>query len=148
MTVIAWDGRTLAADKQSTSHGMRRTTTKIHRVSDGLLALTGGGAHGTALLDWFRGERDKEKWPKSPNDDDCASVIHVTRDGVFVYNGAGFPHGEPIEDGFIAFGAGRDYAMAAMYLGCDARRAVEVACVFDVGCGQGIDTLELAGGEE
>jgi ATP-dependent protease HslVU (ClpYQ) peptidase subunit len=60
-----------------------------------------------------------------------------------VYNGAGVGTGEPVEDPFIAFGAGRDYAMAAMHLGCDAHRAVEVACVFDTGCGMGIDTLEL-----
>lgn len=143
MTVIAWDGRTLAADKQATSNGMARTTTKIHRVSDGLLALTGGGGHGFALLNWFKGERDLATWPRVQNPDDEGSVIHFTAQGVFVYCGNGAGHGELVEDKFIAFGCGRDYAMAAMHLGCDARKAVEVASIFDTGCGMGIDTLEL-----
>lgn len=144
MTVIAWDGKTLAADKQSTSNGMARTTTKIHRVRDGLLALTGAGGHGYALLAWFNGVRDLSDWPRTRDADDEGSVIHFTRDGVFVYGGNGCGVGEPVEDAFIAFGAGRDYAMAAMHVGCDARKAVEVACIFDTGCGMGIDTLELA----
>lgn len=143
MTCIAWDGKTLAADKQSTSHGMRRTTTKIHRVSDGMIAMCGGGAHCYALLAWFKSQRNPEEWPQCTDEDSSGSVIHFTRDGVFVYNGAGFPCGEPIEDKFIAFGCGRDYAMAAMHLGRTAIEAVEVACVFDTGCGMGIDTLEF-----
>jgi ATP-dependent protease HslVU (ClpYQ) peptidase subunit len=142
MTVIAWDGRTLAADKQSTSHGMRRTTTKIYRVSDGLVALSGSGCHAHALLAWFRGDRDPAKWPREDGEQ-SGQIIHFTREGVFVYAGDLPPHGEPIHNPFIAFGAGRDYAMAAMHLGCDARRAVEVACEFDTSCGCGVDTLEL-----
>ncbi len=47
------------------------------------------------------------------------------------------------EDKFNALGAGRDYALAAMYLGFDASRAVEVACALDVNCGNGIDVLTL-----
>jgi hypothetical protein len=43
----------------------------------------------------------------------------------------------------LAFGSGRDYAEAAMFLGCDAKRAVEVACQFQTDCGNGIDTLRL-----
>jgi ATP-dependent protease HslVU (ClpYQ) peptidase subunit len=142
MTVIAWDGRTLAADKQSTSYGMRRTTTKIYRVSDGLIAISGSGCHGHALFAWFKGDRDLATWPRQTGED-FGSIVHITKAGVRVYAGDLPAHGEPIHDKFIAFGAGRDYAMAAMHLGCDARRAVEVACVFDTSCGMGIDTLEL-----
>ena len=35
----------------------------------------------------------------------------------------------------MAVGSGREYAMAAMHLGCDAKRAVQVAMVFDTGTG-------------
>lgn len=122
---------------------MARTTTKIYRVSDGLLALSGSGGHAHALLNWFRGERDPAHWPKADSEDEAGHVMHFTHAGVVVYSGTGCGTGEPVEDPFIAFGAGRDYAMAAMYLGCDARRAVEVACRFDIGCGMGIDVLTL-----
>ena len=143
MTVIAFDGRTLAADKQSTSNGMRRTTTKVYRVFDGLLALMGDGGHAMALLGWFCGDRDNAAWPRPAGPEEVGRVIHFTRTGVTIYNGNGGGYGEPVEDKFMAFGAGRDYAMAAMHLGCDARRAVEVACVYETSCGMGIDTLEL-----
>lgn len=142
MTIIAWDGKTLAADRQSTSNNMRRTTCKIYRVSDGLIAITGSGCHGVALLDWFRGERDPLAWPKESGE--IANIIHVTRQGVFVYAGDLPAFGEPVLDSFVAFGSGRDYAMTAMHLGKTAAEAVEIACLFDVSCGMGIDTLELA----
>ena len=43
----------------------------------------------------------------------------------------------------FAIGSGRDFALAAMHLGKTAVEAVEVACHFDSGCGNGIDTLTL-----
>jgi ATP-dependent protease HslVU (ClpYQ) peptidase subunit len=63
----------------------------------------------------------------------------VNRDGsVMRYEGA-WPI--PIEDRQFAMGSGRDYARAAMHLGCSAAEAVAVACEFDENCGNGIDTL-------
>ncbi len=53
------------------------------------------------------------------------------------------PYPEWNQDRFDAIGSGRDYALAAMYLGHDARRAVEVASALDNGCGNGIDVLTL-----
>lgn len=143
MTTIAWDGKTLAADKQSTSDGLKRITTKIHRVRDGLVAITGNGAHGYALLGWFNSERDIAAWPKHSDENTCGNIIHITSAGIFVYNGAGYPHGEPIENKFIAFGHGRDYAMAAMHMGADAKKALEIASIYDAYTGMGVDTLDL-----
>jgi ATP-dependent protease HslVU (ClpYQ) peptidase subunit len=142
MTVIAWDGKTLAADKRGTVAGMAYTVTKIHRLPDGLVAFTGGGAHAAELLNWFFGARDPATYPRCESDEGAGSV-KVDLDGkIFMYSAAN-PFPERIESPYFARGSGRDYAMAAMYLGCDARRAVEVACAFDVACGNGIDTLEL-----
>lgn len=142
MTVIAWDGRTLAADKRGTVAGMAYAVTKLHRVRDGLIAFSGGGAHAAELLQWFNGDRNTSTYPRR-GDDDGAGTIHIDQDGrIFMYAAAS-PFPELIEAPFFARGAGRDYAMAAMHLGCDARRAVEVACVFDIGCGNGVDALEL-----
>lgn len=143
MTTIAWDGKTLAADKQSTSYGMPRTVTKIHRIRGELFALSGGGVHCHALLEWFKGERKPESWPKQPDDDNCGCVIQITKDGIFAWSGSGLPHSEPLEDKFMAFGSGRDFAMAAMHLGSDAKSAIEIACIYDINSGMGIDTLEL-----
>lgn len=143
MTVIAWDGRTLAADKQATIQGLRLTVTKIFRVPDGLVGFMGSASHVAALLPWFCGDRDPAKWPHPPTPTASADVLHITHEGVFTYCGEHGPHPEKLEDPFVAMGAGRDYAMATMFLGYDARRAVEVASALDVSCGNGIDTLTL-----
>jgi ATP-dependent protease HslVU (ClpYQ) peptidase subunit len=143
MTVIAWDGKTLAADKQNTSAGHATTVTKIHRVPGGLVGFTGNAGHANALLTWFREGRNPADWPKKGGED-SAGVMFVTDDGELRgYSGDDGPNYVLYEDKFVAFGAGRDYALAAMYLGSDARRAVEVACALDNSCGMGIDTLEL-----
>lgn len=143
MTVIAWDGKTLAADKRGTVAGMAYTVTKIHRLPDGLVAFSGGGAHASELLNWFFGARDPATYPRC-DDDGGAGALHINMDGsLFMYSAAN-PFPERIESPFFARGSGRDYAMAALHLGHDARRAVEVACALDICCGNGIDELTLA----
>lgn len=143
MTTIAWDGHSLAADKQSTSYGMPRTVTKIHRIKGELFAMSGGGIHCQALIAWFKGERKASDWPKQPDDEDCGNIVQVTKNGIFIWSGSAGPTPEPLEDKFMAFGSGRDFAMAAMHLGKSAREAIEIASLYDINTGMGIDVLEL-----
>jgi ATP-dependent protease HslVU (ClpYQ) peptidase subunit len=143
MTVIAWDGETLAADKQSTGGGFASTVTKIFRVPGGLVGFTGNGSHAQALLAWFRAGCDVEKWPKKGGDDSAGAFFVSACGELRGYSGDDGPHYIVYEDRHLAFGAGRDYALAAMYLGKSAREAVEVACALDNTCGMGIDALEL-----
>ena len=152
MSVIAWDGKTLAADKRSVCSGIAATTTKIRRiVHDGcttgsgtseVLAWTGDQDAGEMLAKWYSDGADPEKWPEFPKDKDMWCRL-IVADG----NGARFYERMPIavrvEDAFMAWGSGRDFALAAMYLGKSAREAVKIACVFDTGCGNGIDAFEL-----
>lgn len=142
MTVIAWDGKTLAADKQNTSCGTAGTVTKIFRVPGGIVGFTGNQGHAVALLAWFRDGRDPDKWPKKPGDT-SASAIYITPAGICLYSGEDGPHAARSEDKRDAWGAGYAYALAAMHLGHNAREAVQVACALDINCGMGIDTLEL-----
>jgi len=44
---------------------------------------------------------------------------------------------------FMAWGSGRDYAMGAMEMGADARRAVEVTNVHSTDCGFGVEAYDL-----
>ena len=143
MTVIAWDGKTLAADKQNTSCGHATTVTKIHRVPGGLVGFTGNAGHAGALLTWFREGRNPEDWPKKGGDDSAGVVFITDGDELRGYSGDDGPHYILYEDKCLAWGAGRDYALAAMFLGKSAREAVKVACALDGSCGMGIDTLEL-----
>lgn len=143
MTVIAWDGTTLAADKQATLYGCPSTVTKVFRVPAGLLGLMGNESHARALLVWFQNDMQGEypqPFGKDVEDQGHAVLITPQREiRKFVIG----PHYAVQEDRRAAWGSGCDFATAAMYLGETARRAVEVACALQVNCGMGIDTLTL-----
>lgn len=145
MTVIAWDGKTLAADKRATINGYPATTTKIRRTPWGdLLASCGDAGTGRALIDWYVNGAVRSEYPENQmGDDGCRSTMMVIGGGgeIRLYQRDPFPI--ILENKFHAMGSGADFALAALHLGHDARKAVEVACELDNDCGNGIDTLEL-----
>ncbi len=144
MTVIAWDGKTLAADKAASCAGFKNTVTKIHRVPGGLVALAGDGDSALDLLAWFRGGRMASDYPacQKGHADERASAIFIDQDRrIWTYDKSA--NAQHNEQPFIALGSGRDYALSVMFLGLGARLGVEVACALDAYCGNGIDTLEL-----
>jgi hypothetical protein len=144
MTVIAWDGTTLAADKQANYAGVALTVTKVFRLdNDRLAAICGCGAHGMAILDWLRDNGDLASYPRPNGDDQVALVLVVHRTGevwYYEYGGYRTPLHESVP---LAMGAGRDAAMGALRMGADAKRAVEVANALCTDCGQGVDTLRF-----
>lgn len=143
MTVIAWDGVMLAADKRAVNCGLGTgTVTKIHRFDGGLCAFSGDLDIGMQMVAWVQDGAKPEAFP-AHQAEDCAASFMVIRPGGVILAFERTPIPLRFEERQRAMGSGRDYALAAMHLGCDARRAVEVACHFDTGCGNGIDTLTL-----
>lgn len=142
MTCIAWDGKTLAADKMSCSVGYGYTVTKIHRLKGGaIVGFSGDGDGAMALLAWLNSPRDAAAYPLGQKDNDTSALVIEPGGAVWSYGKTAYP--QRIECQRYAMGHGRDFALAAMHLGKSAREAVEVACALDVFCGNGIDTLEL-----
>lgn len=143
ISVVAWDGKTLAADKQATCAGLRFKTTKIRRLSTGeVLAWTGGIEYGAMIAQWYELGADPEKWPKFQADkENWSRLIVATASGVRVYEQQ--PIAFVVEDEFQAWGAGRDFALGAMWMGASARQAVEITCRFSTDCGCGVDVVEL-----
>jgi hypothetical protein len=144
MTVIAWDGKTLAADKRVTCNGYPGTTTKITRAPDGALIGGAGDSDAIAVLrKWYMDGALPDAYPNNGCDGDCrARLLVITPSGqVTLYLSEPVP--VTLDDANFAIGSGADVAMAAMYLGHNARKAVEVACALDTGCGNGIDALKL-----
>lgn len=144
MTVIAWDGRTLAADKQNTCHGYASAVTKVYLVPGGRVGFAGNAYHAMELLAWFNAGRPADAWPAPADRNDCADALFVDdeRSELWLYCGQS-AYGQRLEDTYTAMGCGRDYALAALHLGKTAREAVDVACALDVRCGCGVDVLEL-----
>lgn len=143
MSVIAWDGKTLAADKRASYGTTILTTTKIFRVGGCLVGYTGDAVFGEQMLAWIRAGANVEDFPAAQRDkDDWCGVLVITPEGkVSRYERVPYPL--TYEDKFFAAGSGGDFALAAMHLGKTAREAVELACKLDSGCGNGITELTL-----
>lgn len=144
MTVIAWDGKTLAADKRMVNCGRGSTCTKLYRVGENAVAFSGDADGGREMLVWFRAGADPDKFPaRCRHEKDWTLMVVANKDGLCFYERTPYP--VQVEDPFFAAGSGGDYAMAAMHLGKTAREAAEIACLFDTGCGNGIDELHTKG---
>lgn len=143
MTVIAWDGKTLAADKQMGADFPRRTT-KIRRSKKGeLLGVAGFMDRGIILMDWWEAGADPAKFPAFQADEKKSCSMLIIKPDRTLWYVFEEPVAILVEEPFHSIGSGRDFAAATMYLGHDARKAVEVASALCGYCGFGIDTLEL-----
>lgn len=137
MTVVAWDGKTLAADSAVTVGGMRLACEKIERFPDGsLYGAAGDGDETVKLADFIR-KGGTGRRPK------CESVyaLHILPDGtVNLYSGSAWP--DRITSPFVAIGSGCKYAMAVMWAGFDSARACEAAIALDKSCSAPVVTLQ------
>lgn len=143
MTVICWDGHTLAADKRVCVGSTSYTTTKIFRARKCLVGYAGEQSFGEQILAWFQNGCYPDEFPQSQRDkDDWAALIVICPETrVMIYERT--PHPITYEDKFVAIGRGRDYALAAMHCGKTAAEAVALTCLLDSSCGNGVDELRM-----
>lgn len=148
MSIVAWDGAYLVADKQATCSGMKVTVSKARRLATGeVVAWTGDQEQGLALAKWYEEGADPAKWPEfqKKDGDNWTRLIVADSTGVSFFEKQ--PERQRVEDKFMAWGSGRDYAMGAMQVLRDAVKAVEVASMFDVHCGRGMEVFCLGKGQ-
>jgi hypothetical protein len=142
MSVIAWDGKILAADRQGTNSGSICTMEKIKKLDTGqIVAWCGRQSYGLVFLEWYLSGADKEKYPEVQHTEDWTCFVIADKNGVRFYEQDYIPI--PILDEFTAFGAGRDFAIGAMAMGATAIKAVQVANQFCDSCGVGVDWYEV-----
>lgn len=143
MSVVAWDGCCLAADRLGCRGAHRLEVLKVWRVNGLLVGGAGKVPIVAALVDWIRSGRDPEAFPKRARRGG-ATVLVIERDLTSaLYSRSSEPQRF---DGTrnIAIGSGGAYALAAMVCGRSAREAIEVASAIDPHrCGAGVDELEL-----
>lgn len=132
----------MAADRQGEVYSAKTERTKIKRLPDGSLFGAAGEIRASeALYHWLVAGAVPVDFPKL-NPDDKPTALWARHDGLFLIDW-GTTHPTSLENKFFALGSGMDAAIAAMFLGHDARQAVEVACEVCTGCGGGIDELVL-----
>ena len=140
MTVVAWDGHSLAADKMSDFGGLHATVTKIRRLRGGRVAAgCGPAALIGELCAWLDAGADPATFPAAQRSEkDCCVVLAVTPDRVaLLYEHAPYP--TVIESRQWAIGSGRDFAMMAMRLGKTAAESVVLTAELCNTCGNGVD---------
>lgn len=140
MTVIAWDGKTLAVDKQITCGDFAVSGTKIRQLEDGTILAWGGHIDtGLIVAEWYEKGADPEKFPISRTEDDVwGELIVVTPERLcFGYCQGHVPtsYNYPMAWG----GPGRYAAMAAMLCGRSATVAIEITNQICADCGFGVD---------
>lgn len=143
MTVIVWDGKTLAADKRANSSGLIFKVTKIKRIKDKLVGGAGDLSSIRAMMDWYENGADPKNLPDCQKDKDrWTALLIISGEGkIYRIEQDGYPF--EVEEETYAIGCGRDIAVGAMAMGADAVRAVEIASRYDAGCGNGVDTLSI-----
>lgn len=150
MTVITWDGKTLASDSQVTAGHYR-----VARFNK-LFTLTSGGLLGIAgdmneynVIDLFNKSDD------SPSTEDLLTLkgdldaLYISKDKEVYHVGVSGKADErsacfyKIEDKKSAAGSGHMLAIVAMEYGATAEEAVKMACKYDTYCSEPTFTLKI-----
>lgn len=143
MTVIAWDGQTLAADRQRTFGGTPTTMRKARKIvaPDGRVFLVGCCGRSDFIqmfLAWLEGgER-----PSFPVTEDFAAIVIDQRHRIWVIHDT-LIYVEVFGIALWGIGSGGNYAMGAMEHGATAAQAVKVASRLDINCGLGVDCVSF-----
>ena len=143
MTVIAWDGTTLAADRMiSFTDGTSIESTKIWRRDlDGVIyGIAGDNSKRLDLKAWFDDGGEPDEFPEGCD----AELLYVEPNGASFLIG-GSPHPLPIEgSGRSAIGNGSPEVIALMHVGFSSELAVQKVCEVNHFCGLGIDILRIS----
>ena len=144
MSVIAWDGITVAADRQVTSEMLICEARKLFLVKGYAVGFVGTLAPGMLLLEWFKRGAKKEEWDQEMQSSEVGSSLIVVGKKK-VWEISEYPYFCNVHDSAWAWGAGREVALGAMAAGADALEAVEAAIRLNVCCGVGVDSFSCSG---
>ena len=141
MTTIAYDGKTLAADRQM---GGWMNVGKIFKLKDGSYAAGAGNNFDAIrrIVAWLIAGSKQDARPEI-REQDAPDLLIVDKHGVCNWMTWPYHEGPVITEPFFAVGSGSEYALGAMASGMSARRAIEIACRFDAHSGKGIDAVRV-----
>lgn len=153
MTTIAYRAGVIAADSRETISGeqggdrffhceklFRKNFTRGRKKHEAIIATAGETSPGMVFVDWYgSGKPAPDLFIEGEADFTC---LVLTTEGLREYDK--YCRGiEVVHPEFYAVGSGSMAAMAAMYAGASARRAVEIACLVSPGSGPPVVTMRL-----
>lgn len=124
MTTIAWDGKILAGDTKITGNTFFRAGTKVFKISENTyFGGSGDREDCLSVAEWLKGNIKEE--PK----------LDPSFAGILVEDGIAYRIESNLRkdklNTYHAVGSGSQGAMVAMYLGCDAIKAIRVMSEID-----------------
>ncbi len=144
MSVIAWDGKVLAADRQYICGDTISTAKKIFKLSNGeVLAFCGDLDTGMTMKRWYESGHKIEDWPVDIQNDKDKWCRIIIANPLKIFYFERTPDPVEILDDFMAFGCGREVALGAMAMGATAVQAVQVASRFVIGVGNGVEAFTV-----
>lgn len=143
MTVVAWDGKTLAADTQVRRGDVRTVGhAKIKDYEDCVYAITGDATHFDTLIGWHRNGCIVADYPADCKDATTLIVVDK-RSGECVSYIEG-PYAWRAGD-VSAWGCGMSMASGAMYAGASAVEAVQICIDHCDGVGGTVMSVTVTG---
>lgn len=134
MTTIAFDGVTMAADRQQCGrYKFLCLEPKIFRMKGSIFGTAGNVEDKIILREWLSGKGDK------PEIVDSFAALEATPNGLYYWSSEKAKFRFPLP---AAIGTGAEYAMGAMLQGATAREAVAIAIRLDEATGFGIQTMK------
>lgn len=150
MTVIAYDKKTLVADKQSTMGNIKFAVTKLHKIGDWAVGIAGTATDGLKFIEWFKSSVSKSKvkleYPFDQDSDVDFQIlcINMKTKELRYYDDTGLGTPVIISQDYFAIGSGCEFALTALFLGKTAKEAVEITSALCPDCGEGLDLIELS----
>ncbi|HFD86878.1 MAG TPA: hypothetical protein ENJ35_04285 [Gammaproteobacteria bacterium] len=139
MSIIAWDGITLAVDRAATINSTIQETSKSRQLENGaVLAWCRVLESGMVLANWYENGANPDDWPECQSGKEWGNLIVVNGLGCFEYEKLYIA--QPIIAKHFAWGTGAELALGAMAAGANAETAARIACKHDANCGMGVDT--------
>jgi hypothetical protein len=135
MTIVAWDGHTLAADTLGQRMGAAVVVNKLFRI-DALcmVGIAGYFDRGLIMVDWIKGGMMPSEFPEGQDNDETSVDVMIIRkmpDGTVRVSALGHTRIEvPTGTAKFAIGSGAQFAFGAMAMGGTAEQAVVRAALW------------------
>jgi hypothetical protein len=143
MTVICWDGATVAADSLE-CYGSTRSAKPVQKLRERkgfIFACTGTGAMFEPLIEWYLNDCPKDQIPQC-GDSHKDTKLLVFKGGKAWVLSADLPHPAELYAP-DAWGVGADMAIGAMEAGATAAQAVEICIKREVYVGGPVQVIDL-----
>lgn len=141
MTTVAWDGKTLAVDRQVTIDGnVRGKCCKLFKIKKGKW-LTGAGDlyELKQIADWMSGTMEEE--PPQVNETEFVMIDTIKKKVLFFDKRM-----TPVEiEPPVSLGSGSQFALAGMKMKLDAISAIRLAAQSDIFTGSGVEFITVDG---